>query len=130
MYVLDTNTLIFYLKGMGNVAERFLATQPKDIAIPSITVFELQVGIAKSNAPKKRSGQLAGLLAVANVLPFGAAEAGIASQIKATLDQQGLPIGPFDLLIAATALANSGTLVTHNLKEFRRVPNLRLEDWY
>ena len=62
MYVLDTNTLVYFFKGVGKVAERFLATSPQDIAIPSIVLYELEVGIAKSVSPSKRRKQLNELL--------------------------------------------------------------------
>ena len=58
MYILDTNTLIYFFKGIGNVGERILQTSPKDIAIPTIVLFELRVGILKSSRPKKRIKQL------------------------------------------------------------------------
>jgi len=130
MYVLDTNTLIYFFKGQGNVSEIFLQISPKDIGIPSIVVYELNVGIAKSTRPQKRSEQLTELLQLVNVLPFGLQEAHSASKIRVALENQGQPIGPYDILIAATALANHATLVTHNTKEFGRIPQLEIEDWF
>ena len=64
------------------------------------------------------------------ILPFGEAEARAAARIRADLETVGKPIGPHDVLIAATALAHGATLVTHNLREFRRVKGLLVEDWY
>ena len=58
MYILDTNTLIYFFKGMGNVPKKLLATSPKEIAVPSIVLYELEYGIAKSNSPTKRQAQL------------------------------------------------------------------------
>lgn len=130
MFVLDTNTLIYYFKGMGQVAERLLAHTPQEIGIPAVVVYELEVGIAKSAQPEKRQQQLAALLAVVTALPFGVAEARQAAQIRAALEAAGTPIGPYDVLIAATALAHGGTLVTHNVQEFSRVVGLQLVDWY
>lgn len=130
MYVLDTNTLIYFFKGMGKVAERLLDTPPKEIGIPSIVVYEMEVGIAKSTSPDKRTKQLADLLSFVDILPFGLQEAKSASQIRATLEKQAQPIGPYDILIAATALANQAVLVTHNTKEFERVGHLQCEDWF
>jgi tRNA(fMet)-specific endonuclease VapC len=130
MFVLDTNTLIYFFKGMGAVAETLLATPPRDIAIPAVVVFELEVGIAKSAASAKRRRQLDQLLAVTTVLPFGRQEAHAAASIRADLERAGRPIGPYDTLIAGTALTHNATLVTHNLDEFGRVPSLQVVDWY
>ncbi|MBS1249224.1 MAG: tRNA(fMet)-specific endonuclease VapC [Chloroflexi bacterium] len=130
MYVLDTNTLIYYFKGVGDVSTKLLQTPPKEIGIPSVVIYELEVGIAKSTSPQKRSKQLASLLKVVKSMPFGLKEAQSASQIRVGLEKQGRPIGPYDILIAATALANNAILVTHNTEEFGRVKQLEIEDWY
>jgi len=130
MFILDTDTLIFFFKGMGNVSTRLFKTPPKDIGIPSIVVYELNVGIEKSTSPEKRKQQLATLVTAVSILPFGLYEAGSASQIRVDLEKRGLPIGPYDVLIAATALANNATLVTHNAKEFGRIKELKIEDWF
>jgi tRNA(fMet)-specific endonuclease VapC len=130
MFVLDTNSLIYFFKGIGNVATRLLDTPPKDIRIPSIVLYELEVGIAKSTHPTKRSQQLEELISVTGVLPFGLREAKSAAQIRVELDNRGQSIGPHDFLIAATALANQATLVTHNTNEFGRIEQLQIEDWY
>jgi len=129
-YALDTNTLIYFFKGMGRVGERLLACPPQEIAIPAITLYELETGLAKSAEPEKRRRQLSQMLAAVKVLPFGAAEARQAAQIRAALEQQGTPIGPYDTLIGATALAWQATLVTHNTAEFSRVAGLQIVDWY
>ena len=128
--MLDTNTLIYFFKGMGRVAERLLAHSPQGIGIPAVVLYELEVGLAKSVQPEKRQQQLAQMQAVVAILPFGTAEAQAAAQIRAALERAGEPIGPYDVLIAATALANGGILVTHNVREFGRVPGLQIEDWY
>ncbi|GAA3915467.1 type II toxin-antitoxin system tRNA(fMet)-specific endonuclease VapC [Litoribacillus peritrichatus] len=130
MYVLDTNTLIYFFKGMGNVNQRLLSVSPKDIGIPSVVVYELEYGIAKSTSPKKRQKQLEELISLVNVLPFNELEAKKSADIRAKLEKQGTPIGPYDTLIAGTALAVNGILVTNNTKEFERVKHLKLENWY
>ena len=130
MYVLDTNTLIYFFKGMGNVAKNLLSSPPSEVSIPSIVVYELEVGIAKSTSPEKRTEQFSNLLATVNVLPFGMTEAKTASQIRVTLEKQGNPIGPYDILIAATVSANNAILVTHNTREFQKIPQLQSTDWY
>jgi len=130
MYVLDTNTLIYYFKGMGNVAEKLLHTAPRDIAIPSIVLYELEVGLAKSSDSKKRRQQLDDFIALITVLPVGIQEANTAAKIRADLEKKGTPIGAMDTLIAGVAVANKCTLVTHNSKEFLRVEGLTLADWF
>lgn len=130
MYVLDTNTLIYYFKGLGKVADQLMQKSPQEIGIPSIVMFELAVGIAKSKTPGKRLAQLDEIAAVVNILDFTTSEAKSAATIRAELEKLGTPIGPYDLLIAGTAVANQSVLVTHNTKEFGRIKKLQLEDWY
>ena len=130
MYILDTNTLIYYFKGLGEIASHLLSKPPKTIGIPAIVLFELEVGIAKSIAPEKRQAQLENMVSVVNILPFGDDEARRAAMIRADLEKRGESIGPYDVLIAGTALANNGILVTRNVGEFQRVKGLQIENWY
>ena len=129
-FVLDTNTLIYFFKGIGQVGERVLSTPPSDIAIPALVLYELEVGIAKSSSSDSRRAELGRVTEVVSILPFGRKEAQVAAAVRADLEQIGKPIGPLDTLIAGTALANHATLVTHNTSEFGRVPNLEVVDWY
>jgi tRNA(fMet)-specific endonuclease VapC len=129
-YVLDTNTLIYYFKGIGNIATQLLATPPNDIGIPTIVVYELEVGIAKSVRPRKRKAQLQEFISLVNIIPFSYAEAKCAADIRVKLEKKGSLIGPYDILIAASAMANNNILVTHNQREFQRIRGLKLEDWY
>lgn len=130
MYLLDTNTLIYFFKGMGNVSKVMLSKSPKDIAIPAIALYELEVGIAKSNNPQKRKKQLESLISRISVLPFTAKEAEVSALIRAELENQGTPIGPLDTLIAGIAVSSNAVLVTHNTKEFSRIKRLTIEDWF
>ena len=130
MYLLDTNTLIYFFKGIGNVSQNLLSKSPKDIAIPAIALYELQVGIKKSVNPQKRKKQLNTLVSRVTISSFGAKEAETADTIRANLESKGTPIGPYDILIAGIAISSKSTLVTHNTKEFKRVKNLIVEDWY
>ncbi|MCI5189590.1 MAG: type II toxin-antitoxin system VapC family toxin [Candidatus Electrothrix sp. AS4_5] len=130
MYLLDTNTLIYFFKDIGNVAETLLSKSPKDISIPSIVLYELEVGIAKSNNPKKRKKQLEALTSRITVQSFTPREAEAAAIIRANLEKLGTPIGPYDTLIAGMALSINATLVTNNTREFQRVAGLSLEDWF
>jgi tRNA(fMet)-specific endonuclease VapC len=130
MYLLDTNTLIYFFKGMGRVAERLLAESRSDLGLSAIVLHELETGIAKSSQAGKRRRQLDIFTQAVVFFPFGKVEAEAAATIRGRLESDGMPIGPLDTLIAATALANGATLVTHNVREFSRVEGLKIEDWY
>jgi tRNA(fMet)-specific endonuclease VapC len=130
VYALDTNTVVFFFKGAGRVAERLLAVRPADVAIPAVVLYELEVGAMRSPAARKRREQLDALVEAVDILPFGAGEARAGARIRAELERAGAPIGPLDTLIAATALHHGATLVTHNAREFGRVKGLKIEDWF
>ena len=130
MFLLDTNTLIYFFKGIGNVSKNLLSKSPKDIGIPSIVVYELEVGIAKSESPRKRIEQLQNLTAIVKIIPFGTNEAKASARIRAELEHKGITRGPYDILISGMALALPAILVTHNIKEFERIQRLQVEDWY
>jgi tRNA(fMet)-specific endonuclease VapC len=130
MYALDTNTLSYFFKGQGQVAERLLSTPPAEVAIPSVVLFELEFGLARSRHVEERRKQLREFVAAAAILPFGVGEARAAAQVRSDLERQGGVIGPYDLLIAGTALSHGAILVTHNTREFGRVRGLAIEDWY
>ena len=130
MYLLDTNILIYFFKDIGRVSEILLSKSPGDISIPSIALYELKTGIAKSNNPRKRKQQLREVISLVTISPFGAREAEAAAMVRAVLEKQGTPIGPYDILIAGIALSTRSTLVTHNTKEFKRVEQLVVEDWF
>ncbi|HKL78748.1 MAG TPA: type II toxin-antitoxin system VapC family toxin [Gammaproteobacteria bacterium] len=130
MFAVDTNTLIYFFKGMGRVAERMLEVSPRRIGIPMVVVYEIESGIRKSDAPARRQRQFGELLDTVSILPFDHDAAMSAAELRAFLEARGTPIGPLDTLIAGTALASNATLVTHNTREFNRIPELTLDDWY
>ena len=129
-YLLDTNTLIYYFKGLGNVKERLLACQPSEIVLSSVVYYELQVGILKSTSPQKRIAQLAILKNQVSWVDFDEKSAQATAQIRVELERIGKPIGSYDVQIAGMAMANDLILVTHNTGEFGRVSGLKLEDWF
>lgn len=129
-YMLDTNTLIYYFKDMGNVKQQLLSKSPQDILLSSIVLYEIETGLAKSDNPDKRREQIAEFSSVVPMVEFGAAEAKAAAQVRARLEQAGQPIGPVDNLIAGAALAAGAILVTRNVGEFGRVADLRVENWF
>lgn len=129
MYALDANTVIHLFKGKGGVAKRFLGVPPLEIAIPAVVLSELEVGRLKSRNPEHRRRDLEELTRFAAILPFGPPEATAAAQVRADLERAGLPIGPYDVLIAGTVLSHRAILVTNNVAEFGRVRDLVVEDW-
>lgn len=129
-YLLDTNTCIRYINGRSPQIRAKLPTIPRvDVGVSIITRAELYYGSARSQTPERsRQKQLEFLQTVQMVL-FDEPAALAYGEIRAYLDKQGTPIGGNDLLIAATALANNLVIVTHNTREFGRVPGLKIEDW-
>lgn len=130
MFLLDTNTLIAFFKGTDAVGSHLTRVPPSQVGVPSVVVYELETGIAKSAEPHKRRHQLDRFLSTVTIVAFGHAEAVEAGRLRARLEKAGTPIGPIDLLIAGTVLAHSATLVTRNLREFQRVPDLRVVSWH
>ncbi|CUU04329.1 tRNA(fMet)-specific endonuclease VapC [Armatimonadetes bacterium GBS] len=129
-FLLDTDTVIYFFKGKGQVAEFLIQTPPTEIAISTISLYELQVGINRSRQPERAQLQLEQLLTWITVVPFDTSAASHAAKIRAELERIGLPIGTLDTLIAGIALSRGLILVSHNLAEFQRVPGLLVEDWY
>ncbi len=130
MYALDTNTVIYFFKGMGRVAERLLATPRTEVAVPAVVLFELEAGVRKTREATARRRQLDDFAEAVAILPFDRASAEAAAEIRARLEQRGRPIGPLDTLIAGTALAHGAVLVSHNVAEFGRVDGLTVADWF
>ena len=129
-YLLDTNILVYAYQNRGGCRQRLDRQDPARAHICPINVFEIERGIAKSARPQALRLFLSDTLARYPQAALDTAAAQRAGQLGASLERQGQPIGPYDLLIAGIALAHDLTLVTHNTAEFARVPDLRLEDWY
>jgi tRNA(fMet)-specific endonuclease VapC len=129
-YLLDTNTCIRYLNGRSeNTRQQLEATQPQDIVLCSVVKAELFYGAMKSAKPEENLAKQHRFVSRFVSFPFDDSAAEAYSRIRARLEKLGTPIGPNDLLIAAIAMANDVTLVTHNTREFGRVESLKLEDW-
>jgi tRNA(fMet)-specific endonuclease VapC len=129
---LDTNAVISFLRGAPRrLVERFeREVGDGHFALPTIALFELRYGAAKSPRPRENADRLAVFLQLPiTVLSFELSDADEAGEIRAHLEREGTPIGPYDLLIAAQARRRDASLVTANVAEFARVPGLRWEDW-
>lgn len=129
-YMLDTNICIYAIKNRPPEVLRCLkANMEQGLFISSITLAELRHGVEQSASPAKNERALLQFLSILEVLPFDDAAALEYGKIRAFLQKRGTPIGSFDTLIAAHARAEDMTLVTNNVREFARVPNLRVENW-
>ena len=128
-YALDTNTVSYYMRRQGSVVTRLQALAPQQIVLPALVVFEVSFGLRRVNRVESLDA-FAMMVESTTLLDFDREAADHAARIRVHLDAQGTPIGLADLLIAATARRHGCTLVTHNTREFERVPGLLLEDWY
>lgn len=127
-YLLDTDTVSFALRGVGNVASTLVLHKPSQIAISAISLGELRYG-----ADKRKSKKLHGLIDVfcstVEVLAYDAHAATHFGKLCSLLQRRGTPIGVADTMIAAHAQALGRVLVTNNARHFSRVPGLKLENW-
>lgn len=130
MYLLDTNTLIYFFKQQGQVAAHLKNVVSSQVAIPSVVLFELEYGVLRSSRPDLQRKGIDAALKAYRVLSMDYSAAKSAAWIKHTLELAGTPIGHFDQLIAGIALAHGMTLITRNTREFERVPGLHVENWY
>ncbi len=148
-YVLDTDSAILMMRGLSitqpktekqrqrhEVGKRIIgacrrhAAQGAVIGLSAITVAELEFGVCGADDPEHERAKMSCVLAPFTRFDFGAGEpARFYGEVRHTLESKGQSIGPNDLLIAAHALALSATLVTNNIKEFKRVKGLKCENW-
>jgi len=129
-YLLDTNAWIEYLRGRNlKLRQRVASHRPRDVRLCSVVIGELYHGAYKSSRKEDDLSLIDDLVRVFDSHSFDEAAAEAFGELRAFLESKGLRIGPYDLQIAAIALANRLTLVTHNVAEFSRVPNLSIEDW-
>lgn len=129
-YLLDSNVWITALRRPGSsLAARFQAASPADLRVCSVVVAELRYGCLRSAKPAANRTAVDALLAPYPSLPFDDAAADYFATTRRHLESLGLTIHPYDLQIAAIALANGCILVTHNQSEFSRVTGLSLDDW-
>lgn len=131
IYILDTNTCIFWLKGDENVRQQVNVHSNDRVTTNIVSLAELHYGV-ESSAEQYRehnSEKLEEFISLVEYLDFSETAARHFGQQKARLRKLGQPIADIDLLIASIALAEDAVLVTDNLKHFARIPGLRLENW-
>jgi len=129
-YLIDTNICIYIMnKRPAGIIEKFKQFELGDVGISTITVSELQHGVAKSIHRKENQQRLEQFMAPLEILAYDEMAAEVYGDIRFHLEKYGQPIGPLDVLIAAHALSKNLILVTNNDKEFKRVKNLQVENW-
>jgi len=128
-FLLDTDTCIYALKQNEHVIGRLLSTPREDVMVSVLTEAELRTGAAKSSSPLKTLRLIENFLRPLTLIDFTSDDAIAYAAVRAKLERAGTPIGPLDTLIAAQAIARRLTVVSNNVREFRRVAGLVVENW-
>jgi tRNA(fMet)-specific endonuclease VapC len=129
-YMLDTNICIYLIKQKPEkVLRHFKAHSVGEIGISSITLAELRYGVERSQQVQKNRQALEEFILPLEIAAFDEAAADVYGNMRAGLEQAGTPVGSMDMLIGALALSLGVTLVTNNLREFKKIKNLKVVDW-
>lgn len=129
-FLLDTNICIYIMKERPeSVIRRFRQVDPRDVGISIITVAELEYGAAKSRDIQRNREQLRRFCQPFPVVGLSDEDVRVFGEVRTDLERRGLPIGAYDLLIAAQAKCRGLVLVTNNVREFERVQRLKIENW-
>ena len=130
MYLLDTNIISYWMRGDPQLINNIKSYSPSDLSLSTITLAEIYYGIEKSPIKKKEwLLKIEYIKSELDIFPFNEQAAIKYGAIRAALEKQGKPISERDTQIASIALANKLCIVTHNTKEFGRIPKLKVEDW-
>ena len=130
MYLLDTNIISYWMRGDPQLIKKIKSYSPSDLSLSTVTLAEIYYGIEKSPVKKKeRRLKIEHIKSELDIYPFNEQAAVKYGTIRAALEKRGKPISERDTQIAAIALANKLSIVTHNTKEFSRIPKLKVEDW-
>ena len=130
MYMLDTNICIYIIKKRPiSLLEKFNSIPMKNLCISVVTYAELQYGVERSSSKKMNQDIINDFVSHLVVLSWDMEAAREYGKIRSSLERKGTPIGNMDLLIAAHALSQKCTIVSNNLREFKRVKNLKYENW-
>ncbi|MGN2409710.1 type II toxin-antitoxin system tRNA(fMet)-specific endonuclease VapC [Pseudomonas syringae] len=128
-YMLDTNICIFTIKNKPTSVREAFNLHHGQLCISAITLMELVYGSEKSSSPERNLAVVEGFAARLEVLPYDSDAAAHTGMIRAELARAGTPIGPYDQMIAGHARSLGLVVITDNLREFRRVEGLRVDDW-
>ena len=130
MYLLDTNIVSNWMRGVESVIGRIKTCSPSDLGLSAITLAEILYGIEKSSVKKKeRRLKIEKISSLLEMYPFDEMAAAEYAIIRTRLEKKGIIISERDTQIASIAMANKLILVTHNIKEFNRISKLKVEDW-
>jgi tRNA(fMet)-specific endonuclease VapC len=130
VFLIESSTCVSILRNrLPRAVRRLREAGIDELAISSISAAELYHGAAKSRDPERETRKIQDLLTLIRPIEFGSTAAIAYGFIRSFLERQGQSIGPFDMLIAAHALSEDATLVTHDVREFGRVPGLSIENW-
>ena len=128
-YMLDTNICIAVMKGRPAIREKISTIDPAKIGMSGIVLAELSYGVWKSQQRERNQQALDDFCSICNIWDWPARAADTYGKIRAFLEQQGRIIGANDLLIAAHAKYLDAVIITNNIREFERIPNLQIENW-
>lgn len=129
-FLLDTNTCVYALNQSDpGLADRLRAARRSDLFVSSLTVGELLFGARRSARSVENAKRVARFVSPLRELQFDRLAAEAYASLRAELAEAGLQFGPVDMLIAATALAHGLTVVTNNVREFKRAAGLKIENW-
>jgi len=128
-YLLDTNIVIYTIKNRPDTLREIFNQHDGQMGISAVTWGELVFGAEHSQQPERNLADIEAMAARLDVLPFDEKAAAHFGQLRAELYRRGTPIGPYDMMIAGHARSLGLILVTNNIKEFERVPGLRIENW-
>lgn len=130
MYVLDTNICIYIINNRPRkVVEKIKTFKPSQIKLSAISIGELEYGVSKSKNREKNRIALIDFISAFDILSFGDNDAEVFGLLRADLEFRGEVIGSYDMQIASQAITNDLILVTNNIKEFKRIKELRLDNW-
>ena len=128
-HVLDTDTIIYFLKGDRDIVSRVLSVPPESLYTTIINYAELMFGAYNSLKLKENLSKVKGFLSKIKILGFDEASGETFGKLKATLRKKGLSIADLDLMIASICILNDGTLITNNIRDFGKIKELRIENW-
>lgn len=129
IYLFDTDTLIYFMKGHRGVLQRLQEHGEENVRLSTISIAELYYGVYHSQRVSENLKKLQSFLNEIEIFDFDTDGARIFGKTKQSLIEKKLTVDDFDLAIASIALATHSTLVTHNVQHFQKIPELVFEDW-
>jgi tRNA(fMet)-specific endonuclease VapC len=129
MYLLDTDIVIYSLKGHSAVKKNLERNLHAALKISIVTLMELYYGAYKSQKVASNIGKIKRIEDAVEIIALGRESAEICAMLKADLEKSGIPLDDFDLILAACALSHDLVLVTNNVKHFQRIQGLKFENW-